>query len=155
MVIAAVILVIVMFAVAIVVSDNIRGYNSMFNRIYSDVVTDSHVAKRMFDSVVRKSCSGRFSLDDSGRQLEVHYYADSNSAVPDRYMFFYQQDDHLNVDYGRILNNGSKEILDEMVVCGNVSGCTFKQTGRSLQMILTLNNGSQELTTVTSAVMHN
>ncbi len=156
MMLASVIGGIAMLGIGIVLSDSNRGFREMYNRVYSDVVADSHAAKRMFDSVVRQSNCYEVILDlDDGRWVEVHYYADSYSTSPDRYTCFYYEDTHLYVEYGRILASGVKETLDYRVFCGNVSNCAFKQTGRSLQMILTLNNGSLQITTVTSAVMHN
>jgi prepilin-type N-terminal cleavage/methylation domain-containing protein len=147
---------ITMLSIGIALSDSNHGFREMYNRIYSDVVTDSHAAKRMFDSIVRQSNCYEAILDlDEGRWVEVHYYADSYSAFPDRYTSFYYEDTHLYVEYGRILEGGVKETLHYSAVCGNVSSCKFKQIGRSLQMILTLNNGSLQITTVTSAVMHN
>lgn len=149
---AAIIAVIVIFGIGIVLSDSHRGWNAMYNRIYSDVVTDSHVARRIFDAVVRKSSSEGFLLDNNGNWVEVYYYADPNSPVVDRYARFFCIDDTLNVEYGRL---DPKETLSVETVCEDVSSCKFKGTGRSIQMLLTLDNGSQSITTVTSAVMHN
>ena len=155
MMVAAAIAVIATFSISIAISDSNFGFRKMYDRIYSDVVTDSHVARRMFDSVVRKSCSRGFILDDEGRWVELYYYSDPDAEVIDRYICFNWDDTHLYVEYGRILEEGVKETLDYRAVCGNVTNCVFKQTGRSLQMLLTLNNGSEAITTVTSAVMHN
>jgi hypothetical protein len=155
MLLASVIVVIAIFSVAVALSDSHHGFKAMYNRIYSEVVTDSHVVRRMFDSVVRKSNCHECILDYNGRWVEVHYYDGPGSMVPDRYTCFNWDDTHLYVEYGRILEDGVKETISYRTVCGNVSNCTFRQTGRSLQMILTLSNGSQTMTTVTSAVMHN
>ncbi|MBN2020686.1 MAG: hypothetical protein JW749_10745 [Sedimentisphaerales bacterium] len=155
LILASIIGVTALLGVGIALSDSHRGFTQMYKRIYSDVVTDGHVAKRMFDSMVRKSNCYQPVLDADAQGVEVRYYADSNSLEPDQYSYFYYQDGNLYVEYGRILSGGIQETLDNRTACRNVTACTFKQTGRSLQMILTLNNGSQELTTVTSAVMHN
>ena len=155
MMVAAVIAVIATFSVSMALSDSNLGFKAMYNRIYSDVVTDSHVARRMFDSIVRKSYSRGCILDDEGKWVELYYYSDPGAEVIDRYICFNWDDTHLYVEYGRILEDGAKETLSYTGVCGNVTNCTFKQTGRSLQMLLTLNNGSEAITTVTSAVMHN
>lgn len=149
---AAVIAVIVIFGIGIVLSDSQRGWNAMYNRVYSGVVTDSHVARRMFDAVVRKSSSEGVLLDNNGNWVEVYYYSDPNSPVIDRYARFFCTDDTLNVEYGRL---DPKETLSVETVCGDVSNCKFKGAGHCIQMLLTLDNGSQSITTVTSAVMHN
>jgi len=152
LIIAIVIIVIVIFAIGVVVVNSQRGWNIMYNRIYSDTVTDSYVARRKFDTVMRKASGESFLLDGTGSWLEVYYYADEDSAVVDRYARFYVANGDLNVEYGQ-LNPKVTQTVE--TVCGNVSGCTFKQAGRSAQMILTLDNGEQNSTVVSSAVTHN
>ena len=144
----------VMFGMGVVVVDSQRGWHRMYDRIYSDVVTDSYVARKTFDRVIRKASGERFLLDvDDANWIEVYYYADSNSAAVDRYARFYHEGDgQLNIDYGELDPRGSLSI---QTVCGNVSSCVFKGAGRSAQMILTLDNGSQTATVISSSVMHN
>jgi hypothetical protein len=156
MMVASVISIIGMTSVGIVLSSNQQGFKATYNRVFSDVVTDSHNAKKMFDFTVRQSNCYQAILDsDEGHWVEVHYYAEPSSVFPDRYKCFYYEDTHLYVEQGRILEDDVKEIINLATVCSNVSNCVFKQTGRSIQMILSLNNGSEQITTLTSAVMHN
>ncbi len=144
---------IVMFGVGAMVVDSQRGWHRMYNRIYSDVATDSYVARKTFDSVTRKASSETLLLDAAGNWLEVYYYADANSAVVDRYArFSYDGIDQLNIEYGIV---EPRETLTIRTVCENVSSCVFKAAGCSAQMILTLDNGSQTATVVSSAIMHN
>jgi prepilin-type N-terminal cleavage/methylation domain-containing protein len=143
---------IVMFGVAIILADGQRGWNAMYNRTYSDVVTDGHIARRTFDRVIRKASSNNITLDDADLWVEVRYYQDANSIVVDRYARFYEADGQLNIEYGR---PDPRETLSIQTICGNVSGCVFKAQGASVQMILTLDNGSQTATVVSSAVAHN
>lgn len=150
--IATLITVIVIAGIGFVMADSQRGWNAMYNRIYSDVVTDSYVARKTFDSVVRKARSERFLLDDFGNWLEVYYYADPNSIAVDRYARFFSTGGQLNIEYGRL---DPRETLSVHTVCENVSGCVFKGAGRTAQMMLTLDNGSQTVIVVSSAVMHN
>jgi len=150
--VGATMMVIVVFGFAIVLSDAQRGWNAMYNRVYSDVVTGSNIAARTFDRVVRKSSIQWFELDGDKQWVEVYYYEDPNSVSIDRYARFYQANSNLCVEYGQ---RNPRENLGVVTVCGNVSSCSFMQTGRSMQMVLTLDNGKEELTTVTSAVMHN
>ena len=157
--VASAMAVIVMFGLAIVLSDAQRGWNTMYNRVYSDVVTGSHIAARTFDRIVRKSSIEFSQLDID--EVKSCYYADSNSVVIDRYSRFYMTADsnELCIEYGQY--NGKvkpPEYTPEgepIILCRNVTSCSFMQNGRSMQMVLTLDNGKEELTTVTSAVMHN
>jgi prepilin-type N-terminal cleavage/methylation domain-containing protein len=151
--VASAIAVIVVLGLSISLSDGQRGWNAMYNRVYSDVVTGSHIAARTFDRIVRKSSAKSFQIDSDGKWVEVYYYSDANSASIDRYARFSVTDNNdLSVEYGQ---RNPKEFLGTVTICGNVSSCSFIQTGRSMQMVLTLKSGLEELTTVTSAVMHN
>lgn len=153
MMVASAMAVIVVLGLAMSLSDGQRGWNNMYNRVYSDVVTGSHIAARTFDRIVRKASTEQLLIDGDGQWVEVYYYADPNSGSVDRYAHFYQTDDkNLCVEYGE---RDPRETLGTVNICRNVSSCSFIQTGRSIQMVLTLNNGREELTTVTSAVMHN
>ena len=152
LIIATAIMVIVVLAIGIALVDGQRGWNIQYDRIYSDVVTDGYVARRKFDAVLRKASRDKFLLDGAGGWVEVYYYADDTSTVVDRYARFYTANGNLIVDYGLYPN---KETLSVETVCGNVSGCTFKQLGRSIQMILKLDNGTQKNTLITSAVTNN
>ena len=94
---------IIIFAgVTILLVDSQRGWNRMYSRLYSDVVTDSFIVRKTFDSIVRKSASAYSSIDDEGSWLEVCYYADEFSAVPDLYARFYESDGDLNIEYGTL-----------------------------------------------------
>ena len=150
--IAIMIAAIVISGVGIILVEGQRGWNTMYNRVCSGVMADSYVVRRMFDSVIRQASGENVLLDDTGRWLEVYYYADGDSAVVDRYARFYEADGRLNVEYGKL---NPRETLSTQTVCENVSGCVFKTAGQSAQMILTLENDSQTVTVASSAVMHN
>jgi prepilin-type N-terminal cleavage/methylation domain-containing protein len=152
LIIAMAIMLIVVLAIGTVLVDGQRGWSSQYDRIYSDVVTDGYVARRKFDAVMRRASRDKFLLDDAGSWVEVYYYASDDSAVVDRYARFYTDSRNLNVEYGQL---NPKETLSVETVCGNVSGCVFEQVGRSTQMILTLDDGTQTNTIAWSAVTHN
>jgi len=101
---------------------------------------------------MRIASRDKFLLDAAGSWVEVYYYANDDSAVVDRYARFYTANGDLIVEYGQL---DPKETLSVETVCGNVSGCSFGQIGRSIQMILKLDNGTQTNTVISSAVTHN
>ena len=152
LVIAIAVMVIVILSVAIILVDSQRSWNAMYNRIYSDVVTDGHIARRTFDRVIRKASRDKIALDDAGLWVEVRYYQNANSTVVDRYARFYEADGQLNIEYGKL---DPRETLNVQTVCENVSDCVFMAKGTSVQMILRLDNGSEAATVVSSAVAHN
>ncbi len=150
--IAMAITIIVVLAIGVALVDGQRGWSIQYDRIYSDVVTDGYVARRKFDAVMRNASRDKFLLDDAGGWVEVYYYANDTSTVVDRYARFYVANGNLNVEYGQL---DPKATLSIETVCGNVSGCTFEQLGRSIQMILKLDNGTRTNTVISSAVTHN
>ena len=151
LIIAMAIMVIVLLAVGIALVDSQRGWSNMYNRTQSDVVTESYAARRKFDAVTRRASAQSFSLGSGGSYLEVNYSSGS-STVADRYARFYVANSNLNVEYGQL---SPKTTLSVETVCGNVSSCVFKQAGKSVQMILTLDDTEQSNTVVSSAVSHN
>ncbi len=143
---------IVIFGVGVVLVEAPRGWRVMYNRINCDVVTDGHVAAKMFEAVVRKADGESFLVDGDGDWIEVCYYESEDSVVVDRYVRFYETDGELNVEYGKLK---PKQTLSIQTVCRDVSDCVFSVAGRSAQMILTLDDGTQANTVVSSGVMHN
>jgi hypothetical protein len=153
--IATMIASIIVIGVGMTIADSHRGYDAMYDRVYSDVVSDAYVARRTFDNVIRRATRTRFLLDANGNWLEAYYCQDPNATIVDSYARFSEDitTGTLNVEYGRL---NPRETLSTNTVCGNVDGCIFfKGAGYSAQMVLTLDNGSERITVVSSAVMHN
>ena len=146
---------IVILGVGILLVDGQRGWNKMYNRVHGEAATDSYVARSVFDKVIRKARKDRFLLDDSGDWIKVYYYADSDSTDVDRYARLFKDDAELNIEYGELYGELNSEItLNVETVCNNVSDCIFRKSGRSAQMILTLDDGTHTISTISSAFMH-
>ena len=142
---------IVVLGLGIALYESQHGWNQTYDRVYSEVVTGTHIAQRTFDVIVRKS-SQRFLIGDTGDWIEVYYYTDVNSLQVDRYARFEKSGGNLCVEYG---GRNPREILDTQVLCGSVVSCEFQGIGRSVQMILALDNGRERQMVTTSAVLHN
>ena len=148
---------IVVISVGVLLVDSQRGWNRMYSRTYSDLVNDAHAARRRFDSVVRNASHQGILLDDvAGSWLEVYYYSDPNITDVDSYARFYTNDSgtekQLMIEYGQL---DPKQTLITETICQDVSSCIFKTAGNSAQMVLTLDDGSQNTTVVASAYIHN
>jgi len=166
--ITTVIMISVGLAIGVVIVDGQTGWNTMYDRMNSDVVTDGYVARKKFDVVMRSANMGQSLVDADGAWIEVYSYAspsstvvdrysrfyvsDGSSTVVDRYSRFYVSDGDLNLEYGQV---DPRVTLSVDTVCGNVSDCTFQQVGTSTQMTLTLDNRTHTNTIVSSAVTHN
>ena len=151
---------IVILGVAIVLVNSQSAWNHMYSKAHSDVVTDGFVAKKTFDAVIRKASKENFLINDAGNLLEIYYYKDEDSDSVDRYARFYELNGRLILEHGEYepreeSEEESRETLTVQTVCENVSNCIFTRAGRSAQMILTLDNGSQTTIVSASAVMHN
>lgn len=152
---AVVFLGVVVLGVGIVVADSHKGYNTMYNRIYSDVVTDGHIARRTFDSIIRKASSENIQVAEDGSWVEVRFYQDSESIELDRYARFYVYGEELRIEYGDLDPDTNYNELRTQTVCSNVSSCVFNTAGAAVQMVLRLDNGSETATVMSSAVAHN
>jgi len=146
------IMLIVGLAIGVVIVDGQTGWNRMYNRMNSAVVTDGYVARKKFDNVMRSASREKTLLAADGSWVEIYYYASPFSTVVDRYARFYVLDGDLNLECGQI---DPRLTLSVETVCENVTACNFKQAGTSIQMILKLDNESQTNTIISSAVTHN
>ena len=146
---------VVILSMGIVLVDSQRGWNQMYNRVYSGVVTDGYAARKTFDTVVRKSSITRERLGNG--EVEVYYYNDPASSTElDRYARFYADGTELLVDYGELNANGSpKGPRQTVTLARNVEFASFSVAGTCVQMTLRLDNGREALTVMTSAIRHN
>lgn len=154
--VATIIVVIVVFALGTTIADGVRGWHRMYGRVYADIRTDSFVARKTFDRVIRKA-TRMYQIDSDGAWLEVYHYSTSSAPAVDRYARFYTASGALLLEYGTWTPGAEspKSRLRTDIVCEDVSSCVFKADGRSAQMVLTLDDGSQSIVVATSAVMHN
>lgn len=143
---------IVLLGVAVVLVNSQESWHKSYNRAFSDIVTDSYVAGKKFKATIRQASQNGCVVDNKGNDIEVYYYSDEDSAAVNRYARFYELEGDLNFEFGKL---DPRETLEVRTVCGNVSGCFFTTAGRSAQMVLTLDDGSREITTVSCAFMHN
>jgi prepilin-type N-terminal cleavage/methylation domain-containing protein len=143
---------IVVSAIGIVIVDGQRCWQVLYSRVNSDVATDGYVARKKFDTTIRKASGEKMLTDSNGNWIEVYYYANDSSTTVDSYARFYENEGTLSIEYGQL---NPRKTLNVETLCENVSDCTFKQIGKSAQMMLTLDDGTQKNTIVTSAVTHN
>lgn len=163
--------VIVIFGVAILMVDSQRGWRLMYQRVHGQVVNDTYVAGGTFDSVCRKASIKQELVSPDRSSLEVYYYSDplnlpdETEPDPDRYAKFSAAGGSLSVTHGSIV---VPNVFDEdagilthtgdsstVTLATNVTAGSFSAAGISVQMVLTINDGRQSLTTTTSAQRHN
>lgn len=154
--VTALMAVIVIAGAGVVLVDSQRGWNKMYNRVHGDVATDAYVARRAFDSVVRKSTISRSLVDIDGQFVEVYYYNDFTSAKPDKFANFYRNGSLLLVDYG-LYDWDSRSATTESTVmlARNVEDVNFSVQGLSVRMLLTVADEKESVITVSTAIRHN
>jgi hypothetical protein len=152
MMVAMVVMIIAASAIGTVMVDNQRGWSALYDSVHSDVTTDGYVARKKFDTVIRNASRDKIVLGDAGGSVEVYYYSAPAATVVDRYVRFYSADGDLNIEYGRL---NPKVTSSVETVCSNVTQCVFSQAGCSVQMKLTLDDGTRKNTIISSAVLNN
>jgi hypothetical protein len=153
--VAMLILIIAISAIGIVFVDSPRSFRHSYGRAYSDVVTQGYAARSLFDKTIRKGIGTSLKISDDGKWLGIFYFGDEDSTLADTYSFLYVIDGKLKVQTGQFIGMGVKNERSTRVLCDNVKDCTFKQRGRSVHMILSLEDELSSQTVVCSAVMHN
>jgi hypothetical protein len=158
-----------------------KNYNTMFERVNSDVVRNAYEARRIFDRIVRKSIIEYVEINEGRDDLTVFYYSDPNdltlATLPDRYARFYTvengEDNELIVVTG-VLNLvitddewfwNKEDVLNTLTVAHNVDLVEFVIDGVSVRMELLLNNENVpqntnkletlKMTVTTTAIRHN
>ena len=161
---------IVLLGAGIVLVDAHKGYNDMYSRIYGSVVTEAYISRITFDRVCRKASMSYRDAATEGdtSQQVVYYYSPSNitmadaTPIPDRYSRFYTNGGSLLLDDGPAILVGEDltmgAVSNTITVANNVTSAVFLELSidnPSLQMILTLDDGSDSLTVTCSSVRHN
>ncbi|MHC4266326.1 MAG: hypothetical protein ACYSUK_10395 [Planctomycetota bacterium] len=148
--------VIVVFSTGVVLVDNQRGWTNTYNRVNSGPIVDGYTAKSAFDAVVRKS-SIEARIPEVGfdsEYVELYFYSSIKSTTPDQYARFYvSDDDTLNVAYGEMSEDGEIQEEDSVVTLAeDVTYAYFTVNGRSVQMMLNLDDDNQVLELKASAI---
>ena len=146
MIIGMAVMIIVAAAIGGIIVDNQRSWSVLYAQVNSDIVTDGFVARKKFDTVMRSASGSQIDIADNGQSIEVNYYASDASTSIDRYGKFFIYNNTLYYEYGKL---EPKEKIATETICSNVTKCTFKKEGISVQMILTLDNGEMKKNIVT------
>jgi len=155
LIISVVIVMIVALGIGMVIANSSKSYQVEYEKAHSDVMTDSFVARKLFDATIRKAASSDITIAVDGSTAEVKYYNSDLSTYLDRYSRFFLNGSDLEVEHGSIDVSGIKETMDFQTVCGNVTSCVFRGSGNSVRMILALDNNEINNVIVACAYTHN
>ena len=149
---------IVMLGASVIIVDAHYGWNSMYQRIHGDVMSDAYFARMRFDTVCRKADGANVRLDADVPLIEVYCYSALNDSddpdlEPDLFVQFYLNETELVQDIGDIATN---TVTSSEVIAKDVAELKFSAEGdRGAQMLLTLNNGEESITVTCGSVRHN
>jgi prepilin-type N-terminal cleavage/methylation domain-containing protein len=154
---------IMMLALGMVLVDNQKGWLAMYSRTFSDVVVHAYVTQNRFFTIVRKSSIAVYDYELSADEtkiiaVEVYHYSDNVTTDIDRYARFYIAGGTLSVDEGVIDTTvlpWVKETPTTAVLAQNVASGYFDINGSSIQLVLNLDNGKENMKVITSAIRHN
>ena len=154
MAVAAVISIIVILGLGVFLAHGAHNWNLLYNKAFTGINQSGYVAVNAFNSLIRKSTASNFVMEDATppHWIEVYYYLNDASTTPDRYALLYRSGSDFIVEYGTI---SPRQSLSTQTICSHVTNCVFNNSNGAIQMILTLVDGSNTATVISSATMHN
>jgi prepilin-type N-terminal cleavage/methylation domain-containing protein len=157
-----------------------KNFRTMFRRTSQGVVPDAYVARRAFDTFVRKASIKRYDPSDAditpSNYLYVYYYSNPQILImeePDCYAHFYLNGTQLMLELGTVTGNfGAYPGLPSLssptttlILAKDVASVNFKVFMYSVKMSLILDNenipGSTNkletlrMTVTSTAILHN
>jgi prepilin-type N-terminal cleavage/methylation domain-containing protein len=160
--VAAALAVICMLAVGLVFSDSQKAWNRTYTKANSAVMLDSHMASKAFEATVRKATCERYLLDppdanNESHWVEVYYFASDSSETTDRYAKLYVEDGTFKIEHG-VFNPENNPATTESYtteICSNVTNFNFSGSGRCIRLEMTLSEGNDSVTFISSAIPQN
>lgn len=146
---------VLLLPIGIIMLDTQRGWLDTYAKFHGGAADDAAMAKSAFDKIVRKASRSAYNLaalDD----LTVYYYTDwENSTSLDRSARFYRSSvnpSEMYIEHIR-LDNGTT--VGSVLLASNVSDLEFLPVNGGLTMKLTLDDGREQTTVVSTALLHN
>ncbi|MBN1795670.1 MAG: hypothetical protein JW804_03270 [Sedimentisphaerales bacterium] len=132
-----------------------ENYNKTFDRVHGEVTSGEYVAKRAFESVVRKSSVSEMQpvLGTNNESLKLYYYSSPTATALDSFTRFYTINRQLLAVHGTISGNSEQAQRIEEIV-SSVTSAKFSVLGANAQMVLTLDDGQRTKTLICSAARH-
>lgn len=151
-VITAVISVIIVLAVATLMADSQKGYNSVYEKTFSPVSIDATVARKIFSRTIRQcSKSAGVFISDDLDAVEARYYSNYGAGSVDRYARFYLSGNSVYLENGII---EPRQSLTVEKICDNADSLKFSAYGDSVYMHLYLDNDESRCELNTSAILN-
>ena len=153
--VCTVILVIVALAVGPVIVGAQRNWEAANDSVVASLTRAGRAARIVLQRVVRRASLESVTIGPDADWIDLPYYDSPDSTRVDRYARLSWSDGCLNLREGLIDGHGERQMLTDAVICGNVSDCTFAQSGASIRMKLVFTEGATQMTLAAAALMNN
>lgn len=141
--------------IGIVMLDTQRGWLDTYAKVHGGAADDAAMAKVAFDRIVRKSSLSAYQLPASD-DLTVYYYSDwENSLTLDRSARLYRSSVNPSELYVEHTALDTGDSLSSVRLASNVSDLEFLPVSGGFTMKLTLDDGREQTTVVSTAILHN
>ena len=144
-------------ALGVVMVDTQKGWQDSYAKVHGGAASDAMMAKTAFDSIVRKASRSIYQFDGFD-DITVYYYDNwLTSATLDRYARFFRSDENPSQMYVQqgTLKDGVKDVMTEVLLASNVADLEFKPINGGIEMKLALDDGREQTTVVSTAILHN
>ena len=150
---------VVILAISSVITDSNALWGRLHNSVYGVIPQDIIRTQRAFNKTCRKATLRVMFLSEDKETMCLYYFSDHINPPywPDRYAMFYLDGTDLKVEHGTLqfatINQNQK--LYTETLCRDVQSLQFASQGLSVQICMTVNNGSREKTFTWASVRHN
>ncbi len=150
---------VVILAISSVITDSNALWGRLHNSVYGVMPQDIIRTQRAFNKTCRKATLRVMFLSEDKETMCLYYFSDHINPPywPDRYAMFYLDGTDLKVEHGTLqfaTINQNQELYTE-TLCRDVQSLQFASQGLSVQICMTVNNGSREKTFTWASVRHN
>ena len=148
----------IVLALGAVMLDTQRGWMDSYAKVHGGAASDAAVVKTAFDKVVRKASWSRYYFDGSDDITVLYYDNWLTSTELDRYARFYRSADNpsqMYIQHGLYEAGIKKSVRAEVLLASNVVDLEFMPVSGGIQMKLALDDGREETTAVSTAILHN
>jgi hypothetical protein len=158
MVLAIAVSSVLILTMGVVMVDSQRGWMDSYAKVHGGATADAMMTKTAFDKVIRKASRSLYHLDALD-DITVYYYDNwLTSTDTDRYARFYRSADtpsEMYIQHGVFEAGTKKSVLADVLLASHVTDLEFKPISGGIEMKLALDDGREETTVISTAILHN
>ncbi|MCE5185502.1 MAG: type II secretion system GspH family protein [Planctomycetaceae bacterium] len=142
-------------AVAMIMVDSHRGWLDSYAKIYGGAADDAAMSGAAFERILRKASHSRYVLNGTD-DITVYYYSDwQTSEALDAFGRFYRSQDDPQELYLETGTLDPQQVDSTVKLAAHVTDLQFRPFDGGVEMVLLLDDGREQTTLVTAAILHN